>query len=181
MGSVKDAEATFIIKLQAWPEQEGGDVCTRCTGMSGIALSKLQLRAASEEDVELLAEMNGRLLVDEGHRSRMTAAELRERMRQWLETGDYEAFIFLNGDGNPVGYCLYALHPQHVHLRQFYIAEEFRSRGVGRRCVALALDTWPADRPVVLDVLVNNARALGFWRAVGFADYAVRMELQREH
>ncbi|HVC95387.1 MAG TPA: hypothetical protein VND64_16950 [Pirellulales bacterium] len=41
-------------------------------------------RLASKFDVPLLAAMNARLIADERHRNRMTAAELEKRMGDWL-------------------------------------------------------------------------------------------------
>jgi hypothetical protein len=42
---------------------------------------------ATQDDCALLAELNHRLILDEGHRNRMTVPELEQRMRGWLSTG----------------------------------------------------------------------------------------------
>ena len=34
------------------------------------------------------------------------------------------------------------------------------------------------DEHIRIEVLVSNERAIAFWRAVGFADYALKMELE---
>jgi len=39
----------------------------------------------------------------------------------------------------------------------------------------LLANTWRDVARVRLDVLVGNARAASFWRAVGFADYCITM------
>ena len=43
----------------------------------------MDYRLANNDDLDLLAEWNHQLIQDEGHRNRMTAPELRERMRGW--------------------------------------------------------------------------------------------------
>jgi hypothetical protein len=44
----------------------------------------MTFRLASVDDCRLLAEMNHQLIQDEGHRNKMTVAELERRMRGWL-------------------------------------------------------------------------------------------------
>ena len=61
-------------------------------------------RPATLADAAVLAEMNHRLIRDEGHRNRMTVPELRERMEGWLR-GEYRAVAF-ELEGAPVGYAL---------------------------------------------------------------------------
>jgi hypothetical protein len=41
----------------------------------------------------------------------------------------------------------------------------------------LRREVFPAGAHVAVDVLAWNARALAFWRTVGFRDYSVRMEI----
>jgi hypothetical protein len=40
-------------------------------------------------------------------------------------------------------------------------------------------EVWPADRPISVDVLIGNRSALEFWRAVGFVDYLITLEMER--
>ena len=49
---------------------------------------------ATTADLPLLAKLNKQLIEDEGHRNPMTVAELETRMRNWLESGIYEAWLF---------------------------------------------------------------------------------------
>ncbi len=48
----------------------------------------MTFRPATNDDCPLLAELNHQLIRDEGHRNRMTVAELEQRMRGWL-AGEY--------------------------------------------------------------------------------------------
>ena len=44
---------------------------------------KITAHSATEADLPLLAEMNRRLIEDEGSENPMTVAELQQRMRAW--------------------------------------------------------------------------------------------------
>ena len=90
----------------------------------------MHCRAATSSDLPLLAEMNFQLIRDEGHRNRMSQAELEERMARWL-AGDYEAVIFEQND-EPVGYTLFKEEPDWLYVRQFFIHREHRRKGLGR-------------------------------------------------
>ena len=89
----------------------------------------LSYRIATLEDAPLLAKMNGQLLVDEGHRLRLTGPELEDRMRAWLQ-GEYKAAIFSHDEVN-IGYALIRHDPGWLYLRQFLIAPDYRRRGHG--------------------------------------------------
>ena len=136
----------------------------------------MKYRLASLDDVNLLAELNQQLIHDEASRNRMTLSELRDRMRGWLE-GQYRAVLF-ESDGETVAYALFRNDADAIYLRQFFVARTRRRRGLGRQAIQiLRHSVFPPDGPVTLDVLVENVSALAFWRAVGFRDYAVTMEL----
>ena len=51
-------------------------------------------RKATSADYALLGALNHQLIRDEGHRNPMNVAELTERMRRWLGTGEYTARMF---------------------------------------------------------------------------------------
>jgi predicted acetyltransferase len=138
----------------------------------------MEYRRATRADAPALAAMNARLIRDEGHRNRMTAAELEARMAGWLG-GGYEAVLF-EESGRPVGYALYRRDPDHIYLRQFFVLPDCRRRGVGRAAVAwLWRHAWGPAR-VQVEVLVGNAVGVAFWRAVGFRDYAITLEAEPE-
>jgi GNAT superfamily N-acetyltransferase len=119
--------------------------------------------------------MNRSLIVDEGHRNRMSLDELSERMRGWLE-GEYRAVIF-DEEGTCVGYALFKQAPDWIYLRQFFVRQDRRRQGVGRAAIKwLSTNVWPGPARLRLDVLVNNAAGLAFWKSVGFEEYCVTME-----
>jgi GNAT superfamily N-acetyltransferase len=137
----------------------------------------MQYRLANSDDAGLLAELNYALIHDEGHRNRMSIAELTSRMAEWL-AGEYQAVVF-EADGRPVGYALFRRDPEHIYLRQFFVAPEWRRRGVGRSAMEwLRQHAWGEGRRVRVDVLVGNSEGIAFWRAVGFEDYCLTLEME---
>jgi GNAT superfamily N-acetyltransferase len=139
----------------------------------------MNYRFATLEDANLLAHLNHALIRDEGHRNRMSVPELAERMASWL-AGEYQAVLFEDA-GDLVGYALFRPEPEHVYLRQFFVASERRRRGIGRAAIQwLREHAWGKDRRVRLDVLIGNSDGISFWRAVGFKDYCLTLELESD-
>jgi GNAT superfamily N-acetyltransferase len=136
----------------------------------------MEYRRATVDDAAALAAMNWQLIRDEGHRNPMTPAELAMRMSGWL-AGEYEAFLFEDA-GAPIGYALYRRDPDYIYLRQFFIRAEHRRQGVGRAAIAwLRQHAWAGQR-VRVEVLVGNTTGVAFWRAMGFADYCLTLEME---
>jgi GNAT superfamily N-acetyltransferase len=135
-------------------------------------------RSATNGDVPVLARMNQQLIEDEGHRTRMELAELEMRMRSLLD-GGYTATLFAWTE-HVAAYALWRDEPEWVYLRQFFVSRDFRRRGVGRQAIRVLVDqVWPARTRVRVDVLIGNQPALEFWRAVGFVDYLIALEMDR--
>ena len=131
---------------------------------------------ATADDCPLLAELNHQLIQDEGHRSRMRVAELERRMRDWL-AGDYRAVLF-EERSEVVAYALFRELPDEVYLRQLFVVRHRRREGIGRRAVdTLRAEVWPKDKRLTVEVLVANERGVAFWRSVGYADYALTLEI----
>ena len=64
----------------------------------------MNCRFATPSDATTLAQMNQQLIRDEGHRNRMTLAELEERMPRFLQI-EYKAILFEDAAGT-LGYAL---------------------------------------------------------------------------
>jgi len=138
----------------------------------------MNFRFATHADVPELAALNHALIRDEGHRNPMTVGQLAQRMADLLTNG-YQAIVF-EVDESTVGYALYRFDPDWVYLRQFYVRPECRRRGIGRAALQwLRANAWTDFRRVRVDVLVGNTVGIAFWRAAGFADYCLTLELER--
>jgi ribosomal protein S18 acetylase RimI-like enzyme len=137
----------------------------------------MKYRIATLDDCGLLAGMNQQLLQDEKHRNRfMTLPQLEERMRGFLE-GEYRGVIFEEG-GEIVAYALYREQLDEIYLRQLFVPRDRRRQGHGRRAIEiLRSDIWPKNKRLTVDVLLHNTDAIAFWRAVGYKDYLLGLEI----
>ncbi len=133
-------------------------------------------RIATEADGALLGELNYQLIRDERHRNSMKAEELCKRMLRWIER-EYKAVVFEQG-GAVVGYALFREEEKEIYLRQLFICREHRRRGLGREAMSILKDEiWPRGKGLTVEVLVANEAAVRFWRAMGYKDYALTLEI----
>ncbi len=136
----------------------------------------MTFRRATLGDCALLAELNHQLIRDEGHRNPMTVPELEQRMRGWLASG-YTAALF-ETDGAVVAYALYREQPGEIYLRQLFVVRNRRRQGMGRRAMEiLRTQIWPGHKRLTVEVLVRNEAAVAFWRAMGYRDYTLALEI----
>lgn len=131
-------------------------------------------------DLDVLTTMNDQLIRDEQHRFQPARDQIQERMSRWLETGEYAAVIF-QVRGADAGYVLFRQEPDWAYLRQFLVMPDYRRQGVGRAAIAWLLkNRWQGASRIRLDVLVHNTAGIAFWKAIGFKDYCVTMELEQD-
>lgn len=137
----------------------------------------LDFRSATQDDVPWLAKMNQQLIRDEGHRNKMSLSDLEERMAKFLQN-EYEAVI-ANLNQNDTGYALYRRDLEWLYLRQIFVIQNMRRKGVGCRMIEWLKNNPGKDYKIIrMDVLVNNPEGIHFWKAVGFKEYYVTMELE---
>jgi predicted acetyltransferase len=137
---------------------------------------RVNFRKATESDCALLAELNHQLIRDEGHRNAMTVPELEQRMKDWLAS-EYAAVLFEN-DGEVVAYALYREQPEEIYLRQLFVVRHRRRQGLGRAAFEiLRTKIWPKDKRLTVEALTQNQPAIAFWRAVGYQDYSLKLEI----
>ena len=129
--------------------------------------------ARSDEDIEILANLNRKLIQDEGSENRMSDAELKSRMVKWIKTEEYKAFFINCRASTVIGYILWKEEEKEVYLRQMYVHPESRRSGIGRSAVKEFMRRIPSNKPCRLDALSSNLTALNFWKACGFVEYAV--------
>jgi predicted acetyltransferase len=133
-------------------------------------------RLATKRDCRLLAELNQQLIADENHRNTMNVPELERRMKDWLDEA-YEAVLFEEG-GEVAAYALYRPQPGEIYLRHFFVVRHRRRQGMGRQAMALLRQQiWPKAQRLTVSVLTNNESGMKFWRAMGYRDYCLTMEI----
>ena len=139
-------------------------------------LPEISYRAARLEDCPILAELNHQLIRDEGHRNPMTVPQLEQRMRDFL-AGEYRAEIY-EDSGEVVAYALFREQAEEIYLRQLFVVRHRRRQGIGRQAVEiLRSKVWPKTKRLTVEVLVSNQSAVAFWRAVGYTDHCLTLEI----
>jgi len=138
--------------------------------------TEITFRAATLADCPLLAVLNHQLIQDEGNRNPMTVLQLEQRMRGFLGDG-YRAVIY-EADGEVVAYALFREQPEEIYLRHLFVVRHRRRQGMGREAVEiLRSKIWPKTKRLTVEVLVGNRTAAAFWRAVGYTDYSLLLEM----
>lgn len=136
----------------------------------------LTWRQATRRDGAVLAELNHQLIADEAHRNQMSVRELERRMRSWLEEG-YEAVLFERG-GGVVAYALYLAQYDEIYLRHFFVVRHCRRKGIGRAAMGLLrCQIWLKGKRLTVSVLCHNEAGIKFWRAMGYGDYCLTLEI----
>ena len=99
-------------------------------------------------------------------------------MSAWLQ-GEYSAVIFNKGP-ETLGYALYRKDPEWIYLRQLFVKAEMRRKGIGHAAISwLKKNPWKEVKTIRVEVLVGNPEGIFFWKAVGFKDYCVTMEMMK--
>jgi predicted acetyltransferase len=110
----------------------------------------------------------------------MTVPELEKRMKEWL-AGEYAAVIF-EAEKMVVAYALFREQPSEIYLRQLFVVRERRRQGIGRAAMGiLHSHVWPKTKRLTVEVLTSNAGAVAFWRAAGYTDYSLMLEIMPQN
>ena len=89
----------------------------------------------------------------------------------------YVAVLFQDGR-EIVAYALYYGGPEKIYLRHLFVVRSHRRQGIGRKVMGiLRTKIWPKDKRLTVEVLVQNTVAVAFWRAMGYQDYALTLEI----
>ncbi len=140
-------------------------------------MSSLSYRRGTRADCALLGKLNHQLIQDEGHRNPMTELELAKRMRLWLSRGGYAAVLF-KAAGEVVAYALYRELPDQIYLRHLFVVRHRRREGIGRQAMAMLREQiWPPGKRLTVEVLSGNAAGIAFWKAVGYREYSLCLEI----
>ena len=80
-----------------------------------------------------------------------------------------------------LAYALYRDDQESIYLRQFFVQRDVRRAGYSRQCIQiLQSNVWPQNNRLVVDGLCQNTLGIPFWRALGFADYCLTLEIYPE-
>jgi len=145
-------------------------------------VSELTLRAATEDDLPVIASLWGQL--DRFHRELGLAfPEVENVEEKWLasftRTLERYSFIWLAEDEGQIAAFLLARLKQSPaflggvqvgEISDLYVGESVRGEGVGAQLVALAMQKFEdlAVHSVEVQILAGNDQGLDFWRKQGF-------------
>ena len=140
------------------------------------------VRGADERDLDRLATMNARLVIDQGSVP-WPLAQFRDRFAQWLKDGEWSVDVFLR-DGRTVGYAAYQTQGDHyepsqdvLFVRHFYIDRGCRGQGVGTAAFGVLAQTrFPEGLQVALEVVSTNPDGQRFWERMRFTPYFTSMK-----
>ena len=139
---------------------------------------ELRIDQATGAEAELLAALNAQLDEDEPHPYPLPLSALTERMRRWIEGGEYHVLVLRRGD-RLAGYAVWRPEDRGAYLRHFFICRDQRRQGWGRAAMQLLCrDVFPKDRPIQIEAAIGNRAGIAFWHALGFADFGLSMELK---
>lgn len=138
----------------------------------------LRIDKAKGTELDLLVQLNRQLDEDEPHPHPLPLPALTVRMARWLDSGEYEVLLLRSGD-QLIGYAVWRAEEVGTYLRHFFICRDRRRQGWGRAAIhRLCRDVFPKDRPINIDTVVGNTQGIAFWRAIGFRDFSLGMELK---
>lgn len=139
----------------------------------------LQVRKATYRDIPLLTQMNKRLIEDEKSPNTMDDEQLQRRMVSFID-GRYKGWI-LEAGSEPAGYALTIDQNTELYVRHFFVDRPYRRRGYGRWLINwLDQNLFVHYQKITVDVLSHNPDAIAFWRAVGFVDHHIHLEMKVE-
>lgn len=140
--------------------------------------SALRIDRARSTEVDLLAQLNRQLDEDEPHPHPLPLSALTERMCRWIDSGEYEVLLFRRGE-RVTGYAVWRVEDRGAYLRHFFICRDQRRQGWGRAAMRLLRrEVFPPDRPVQIEAAIGNKAGIAVWRAIGFEDFGLSMELK---
>ena len=141
--------------------------------LSKMETPLINITELNERYSEALAVLNEQLILDEGHSNAMDIQALTARMRRWLQH-DYRCYGIIRSS-LPIAYALYRDDGDCFYLRQLFTARAYRNQGLASQLLEYLQLRVFLNKPVRLEVLVDNKRAVDFYHTHGFKVYSHTM------
>ena len=125
----------------------------------------MEIKEVTNDDLDLLTQMNIKLREDEKIDNVMTDQQVYERMKLRLSTS-YKGYLFKNGNFL-YGYALIDHSRTPVYLCQIFIEKEVRSKGIGTESFH-ALIQYLNITEIDVEVLVWNEASQKYYNKIGF-------------
>ena len=83
--------------------------------------------------------------------------------------------------GSICGFAIMQYGDDAAHLNLLAVEPFHQRQGIGRRAMGLLRgEVWPHGKRLVVEALCANAPAIAFWRAMGYRDYSLCLEILPE-
>ena len=131
------------------------------------AMSDLMMRAAAEQDIRAMADLDKICLADPWSE---------EAFREELTENDRASYIAAEIDGKLVGYAgLWAIFDE-GHITNVAVSPDYRRRGIGRAIVATLIDAAEENglNSFTLEVRESNLPAQGLYKEFNFKSAGIR-------
>ncbi|MEX0931605.1 MAG: GNAT family N-acetyltransferase [Candidatus Paceibacterota bacterium] len=102
-----------------------------------------------------------------------------EKIRIWREKiahpPEGQTTLVAKKDGNLVGVCRVAKHPDHNQLYAIYVLPEHHGQGIGTGMWNAVQQYLDSTKHTVVEVATYNTNAIKFYKGLGFVDTGKRM------
>ncbi|MDN0084876.1 GNAT family N-acetyltransferase [Crenobacter sp. SG2305] len=137
----------------------------------------MEIRSATLADTSLLNRWTCQLQEEQGRSPSLDELLAILQRQTLLHDSDCRLYIFRDAEGD-LGYALVREEGEELVLQPFFIAPERRRRGHGRTAFNLLRKQLPRNRKLTVTVMSRNTGGMCFWKRIGFADYAVNLQIQ---
>jgi ribosomal protein S18 acetylase RimI-like enzyme len=98
------------------------------------------------------------------------------RGRGWMANPpDGQTTLIAKEGGRIVGFCRATRHPDRNQIHAIYVLPEYHGRGIGTAMWQAAQQYLDSSRHSIVEVATYNAKAIRFYRGLGFKDTGKRI------
>ena len=133
----------------------------------------MNLKIANIKDLKVLTHMNNLLRLEETMDNSLTEDEVKRRMETFITGEEYSVFLLFDND-TLVGYAVTRNNSNPLYIRQLYIKEGSRNKGLGKKALNKFLDYFNISE-IDIEVMSWNEKAIDFYKKFGFKDRYIGM------
>jgi ribosomal protein S18 acetylase RimI-like enzyme len=137
----------------------------------------MRLQKAILDDIEILLHMNIGLRIDEKMDDSLGEREVKDKMISFLTGNEYKVFI-IQEEEEVLGYCVINILLKPMYLRQLYINEKYRNKGIGKQVINALLDIMNI-KEIDIEVMYWNDSAIRFYEKYGFKKRYLGMRYEK--
>jgi ribosomal protein S18 acetylase RimI-like enzyme len=117
--------------------------------------------------------------IEDRYKDSFTEESLKKRAERIANPPKGENLIIAKEDGKVVGLCRAIQNPDNNQIQAIYVLPEYQGRGIGHLLWGEAQKLFAPGKDIVVRVATFNAKAIDFYRKLGFEDTGKRWEDER--